>query len=104
MTPPDPRQAWWEREMRAVPCARCRFERAAHLSVDDGMCPEEFVPDYPALAALVATPLAELEEALEDIKEYWNGHANERAMEDACHHAITRAGAALARLPWRETP
>jgi chromosome segregation ATPase len=36
-----------------------------------------------------------LEEALESIREYWNRDNNERAMEDACWHAINRASEAL---------
>jgi phosphopantetheine adenylyltransferase len=32
-----------------------------------------------------------LEEALEAIQEYWNRDNNERAMEDACWHAWTKA-------------
>ncbi len=36
-----------------------------------------------------------LEEALESIREYWNRDNNERAMEDACWHAINTAAEAL---------
>lgn len=36
-----------------------------------------------------------LEEALESIREYWNRDNNERAMEDACWHAINTASEAL---------
>jgi hypothetical protein len=36
-----------------------------------------------------------LEEALESIREYWNRDNNERAMEDACWHAVNRASEAL---------
>ncbi len=36
-----------------------------------------------------------LEAALESIREYWNRDNNERAMEDACWHAINRASEAL---------
>jgi hypothetical protein len=37
-----------------------------------------------------------LAEYLVSIKEYWNGAANERAMQDACEHAIETASKALA--------
>ncbi len=36
-----------------------------------------------------------LSAALESIREYWNRDNNERAMEDACWHAINRASEAL---------
>lgn len=36
-----------------------------------------------------------LEEALESIRERWNRDNNERAMEDACWHAINTAAEAL---------
>ena len=36
-----------------------------------------------------------LEDALESIQEYWNRDNNERAMEDACWHAINTASEAL---------
>ena len=36
-----------------------------------------------------------LEEALTSIGEYWNRHTNERAMEDACWHAVNTAADAL---------
>ncbi len=36
-----------------------------------------------------------LEEALESIREYWNRDNNERAMVDACWHAINTASEAL---------
>jgi len=36
-----------------------------------------------------------LEEAVESIREYWNRDNNERAMEDACWHAINTASEAL---------
>ena len=36
-----------------------------------------------------------LEEALESIREYWNGDNNSRAMIDACWHAIDKASEAL---------
>ena len=36
-----------------------------------------------------------LEEALECIREYWNRDNNERAMEDACWHAINTTSEAL---------
>ena len=36
-----------------------------------------------------------LEEALESIREYWNRDNNERAMNDACWHAINTASEAL---------
>jgi len=36
-----------------------------------------------------------LEEAVESIREYWNRDNNERAMEDACWHAINTAAEAL---------
>jgi hypothetical protein len=36
-----------------------------------------------------------LRDALVSIEEYWNRDCNERAMEDACYHAIETAGAAL---------
>ena len=35
--------------------------------------------------------LAKCREALESIAEYWNGHSNERAMQDACEHNANRA-------------
>ena len=36
-----------------------------------------------------------LEEALESIREYWNRDNNQRAMVDACWHAIDKASEAL---------
>ncbi len=36
-----------------------------------------------------------LEEALKSIREYWNLDDNERAMSDACWHAINTASEAL---------
>jgi hypothetical protein len=36
-----------------------------------------------------------LEEALTSIGEYWNRDNNERAMEDACWHAVNTAADAL---------
>jgi predicted phage tail protein len=36
-----------------------------------------------------------LEEALESIREYWNGDNNNRAMIDACWYAIDKAAEAL---------
>ena len=36
-----------------------------------------------------------LEDALTSIGEYWNRHTNERAMEDACWHAVNTAADAL---------
>ena len=36
-----------------------------------------------------------LEDALTSIGEYWNRHTNERAMEDACWHAVNTAAGAL---------
>jgi len=36
-----------------------------------------------------------LEEALESIREYWNGDNNSRAMIDACWYAIDKASEAL---------
>ena len=36
-----------------------------------------------------------LEEALESIREYWNGDNNSRAMIDACWYAIDKAAEAL---------
>jgi len=39
--------------------------------------------------------LATAREALGSIEEYWNRDTNERAMQDACEHAIATASAAL---------
>jgi cell division septum initiation protein DivIVA len=36
-----------------------------------------------------------MEEALESIREYWNRDNNQRAMVDACWHAINTASEAL---------
>lgn len=42
--------------------------------------------------------VGELEKDLRYIAEYWNGHANQRAMEDACNQARDVANAALLRI------
>ena len=49
--------------------------------------------DVPTLVQLVR----ELGETLEEIQAYWNGLENERAMKDACHHAVKTASSVLAR-------
>lgn len=41
------------------------------------------------------TRVAELEAALESIREYWNGLPNESAMQDACEHAVQTANKVL---------
>lgn len=40
-----------------------------------------------------------MEDALVNIREYWNGSANERAMQDACEHARDLADKALETNP-----
>lgn len=40
-----------------------------------------------------------MENALQEIKEYWNGSRNERAMHDACEHNVRIAESALAAAP-----
>ena len=47
--------------------------------------------EYEQLQAQVAR----MREALEHIAEYWNGDTNEKAMEDACWHAIETTKEAL---------
>lgn len=39
----------------------------------------------------------ELEGALMSIEEYWNGDNNEKAMQDACEHAVETARAVLSK-------
>ena len=39
--------------------------------------------------------IARLEDSLTSIREYWNRDNNDRAMEDACWHAINTASEAL---------
>ena len=56
---------------------------------------------YLALQARLANERAKLAiamDALRGIEEYWNRNPNERAMQDACDHAVETASTALATI------
>lgn len=55
-----------------------------------------------ANARLIAAA-PEMLEALEHIREYWNGNENERAMADALGHILETASAAIAKATGEST-
>jgi predicted RNase H-like nuclease (RuvC/YqgF family) len=67
---------------------KLRKEFAELLGTDD-------VEQGVAVVREMQQRIKRLEEALESIREYWNRDNNERAMEDACWHAINTASEAL---------
>src|SRR5574337_141152 len=109
MTNHEARRAWLEREIALVLARWAEHEEANpadELLAFGWNRALKHVGASEHLRATIAdffdAPMREVEEALDDIHEYWNGLENESAMKDTCHHAIAEAHTALARLPWRE--
>jgi hypothetical protein len=73
----------------------CDIERELNAATYEGQHLREAYIQLREGAEKSRQRIKRLEEALESIREYWNRDNNERAMEDACWHAINTASEAL---------
>ncbi len=68
-------------------------EKLPHVQAHEAIC--KFIGDMAKENEVLKQRIKRLEEALTSIGEYWNRDNNERAMEDACWHAVNTAADAL---------